>query len=392
MKYSFLLAHPDAEVSSLSLAIRDKKKRITISVGISINPKDWDKEDLRVKPKAKDSKFINAKIAESERTIKRAIKYGELENLSAEEVANLYRTEMGLETKEIKPKAQLFLPFFQMWATTSFGSHRATRQTLYHYRTFKEYMGKLEPTFDDINYNVYINYLSYLQKNDYKPNMQGLFIKSLKAAMNEAHKRGLHNNRVFQTFEKPSEQVTTVALTMAEVDMIYNAQLSESFDKARDLFIIGCYTGMRFSDYSRLTAEDAEKEFIVKIQQKTKNEVCIPIHPRVRAILKKWNGSPKISQQKVNVLIKSICAQLGINNLIEVQENGVIKKKQKWEMVSTHTARRTAATNLLLSGASIYEVQRFLGHNAVRQTETYLRISAKESARIIAKNKFFSEE
>lgn len=392
MTYTFYLPYPERESSMIALALRDKKKRISISLGISINPKDWDKEYLRVQPKAKDAKFINAKIVESERAIQRAIKYGELEGLSIEETANRYRVEMGMEKKEIKPKAGLLLPFYQMWATTSFGKHKATRQTLYHFKTFKEFMGKLEPTFDDVDYNFYIKFLSWLQKKGYKTNMQGLFIRSLKAVMNEAYKRELHNNRAFQSFEKPTEQVTTVALTMAEVDMIYNAELSGSLEKARDLFIIGCYTGMRFSDYSRLTAEDAEKEFIVKIQQKTKNEVCVPIHPRVRTILRKWDGSPNVSQQKVNLYIKTICAQLGINNMVEVNENGKIERKPKWEMVSTHTARRTAATNLLLSGASIYEVQKFLGHTAVRQTETYLRITARETAKMIAKNKFFTEE
>lgn len=391
MKHTFYLAYPKAENSPIILSLREKNSRITISTGISINPKDWDNESQRVKPRAKDARLHNAKLAESERAIKRAIAYGELDKLSIEEIANAYRREMGLEVKEIKRK-DLFIPFFSMWATTSFGKHKATRQTLYHFKTFAEFAKKKELGFDDINYNLYIQYLSWLQKQGYKTNMQGLFIKSLKAAMNEAYKRELHNNRAYQRFEKPSEQVTTVALTKEEVDLIYNAELSGSLEVARDLFIIGCYTGMRFSDYSRLTAEDADKEYITKIQQKTKSEVCVPVHPRVKAILTKWGGSPQISQQKLNLYIKTICAQVGINSLIEVQEDGKIVQKQKWEMVSTHTARRTAATNLLLSGASIYEVQKFLGHNAVRQTETYLRISARESARMIANNKFFSEE
>lgn len=390
MKYSFYLAYPKEVNSLIMVALRDKSKRITFSLGITIPTQFWNKDQQRVIG-SKDARFLNEKIITAKNAIERAIKYSELDNLSIEEVANIYRKEMGLEIKEIKNK-NLFLPFYHMWAHTSFGKHHATRATVYHYRVFKEFLGKLEPTFDDINYNLYVKFISYLQAKDYKLNMQGTFIKDIKAAMNEAYKRELHNNRAYQNFEKPSEQVTTVALTMDEVDLIYNAELTDGFDMARDLFIIGCYTGMRFSDYSRLTKEDADKEFITKIQQKTKGDICIPIHPRVRTILKKWGGSPNISQQKVNVYIKSICAQLGINELIEVRENGVIKQKPKWGMISTHTARRTAATNLLLSGASIYEVQKFLGHSAAKQTEIYLRISAQESARMIAKNKFFSEE
>lgn len=393
MKYSFYLAYPKAEISPVMLVIRHRFDKVAISLGISVNPNAWDKELSRVTTKVNDAKFINLKIAESEKAIKKAFTYGEFENLSIDEVANIYRKEMGLEQKEIKHRAELFIPFFEMWATTSFGKHNATRQTLYQFNVFREFVGKkIQPTFDDINYNMYIKYVTYLQKKGYKPNMIGTFIKALKAAMSEGYKRGMHTNIAFQNFEKPSEQATTVALTKEEVDKIYAVKLTGAVEKARDLFIIGCYTGMRFSDYNHLLAEDADKDFIVKIQQKTKNEVCIPIHPRVKAILKKWGGSPRIGQQKVNLFIKSVCCQVGINSLVDVKENGVIVQKQKHELVSTHTARRTAATNLLLSGATIHEVQKFLGHNSVKQTEIYLRISAQETARRIAENKFFSEE
>ena len=390
MKHTFYLAYPNAEQSPIMLAIRDKKKRVAISLGIMINPKDWDKDSLRAKRSAKDFKFVNDKILLTEKAVNRAISYGELDDLNIEQVANLYRKEMGMEIKEDKKDDDLFLPFFNMWAHNSFGSHTANRATSYHYRVFKEFLGKLNPTFEEIDYNIYINYLTYLKKKGYKLNMQGGFIRSLKAAMNEAYKRRLHTNVGYLSFVKPAETVTTIALTDEEIEKIYNAKLSGGLEMARDIFLLGCYTGLRFSDYSRLTREEAEKDFITKLQQKTNREVCIPVHPRVKEILLKWNGAPKISQQKVNTYIKSICAQVGITDKVEVRDGGKIEFKEKWEMVSTHTARRTAATNLLLSGASIHEVMMFLGHASVTQTQKYLRISSKENAKMLAKNKFFT--
>lgn len=391
MKHTYYLAYPNAELSSILIAIRHKSKRITISLGVNVAPVNWDKDLQRAKAGTPDFKFINAKISVAESAIEKAKTYGKLDDLDISEVANLFRKEMGMEQKETKPKADLFMPFYQYWVNTPFGKHNPNRANTYRMRVFREFLGKVEPTFDEIDYNLYVRYLTYLQKKDYKPNMQGSFIKDIKAVMNEAYKRGMHTNVAFQRFEKPSEQVTTVYLTNEEVDRIYNAELSGGLEQARDLFILGCYTGLRFSDYSRLTAEDAEKEYIDKVQQKTKSEICIPVHPRVRTILRKWGGSPKISQVKTNLYIKSICAQLGINDTIEVKDNGRITHKQKWEMVTTHTARRTAATNLLLSGASIHAVMRFLGHSSVTQTETYLRISSKQNAELLAKNKFFTE-
>lgn len=392
MKHTFYLAYPNAEQSPIMIAIRDKSKRTTISLGVSINPQYWDKDLQRAIKRANDYRFINDTILKAESAVERAKSYGKLDGLSLPEVANLFRKEMGMEQKEVKTNENLFMPFYRVWAHTSFGKHIARRANAYRFRKFEEFIGKANPTFNEVDYNLYIRYLTHLQKEGYKPNMQGSFIKDIKAAMNEAYKRGMHTNVAYQRFEKPSEQVTTIYLTTEEVDKIYKAELSGGLELARDIFILGCYTGLRFSDYSRLTSEDADKDFIDKLQQKTKGDICIPVHPRVKTILKKWDGAPKISQAKTNLYIKSICAQLGINDIVEVTDNGNIVKKHKWEMVSTHTARRTAATNLLLSGATIYEVSRFLGHSSVSQTETYLRITNKQNAELLAKNKFFSEK
>ena len=256
----------------------------------------------------------------------------------------------------------------------------------------QKFIGKAEVSFDEITYNLYLKFLEWLEQQGYKVNMQGSFIRSLKAVMNEAYKRGLHTNLAYTQFVKPVEKVTTVFLTMDEVDRIYKAELSGVLEIARDLFLLGCYTGLRFSDYSRLTKEEGNKEIITKIQQKTKEEVTIPVHPRVREILNKWNGAPELSVQKMNQHIKTICASVGIDDTIEVKDGKKIVYKKKYEMVSSHTARRTAATNLLLSGATIYEVMRFLGHTNVTQTQIYLRVSSAENAKILAKNKFFSGE
>ena len=310
--------------------------------------------------------------------------------LTLSEVANLYRQMMGMEEKDDRSKEEKsFLNFYQMWSQTSFANHKASRQTLYHFRVFQRFIGKADVKYEDVTYNLYLRFLEYLSKEGYKTNMQGSFIRSLKAAMNEAYKRGLHNNLAYTQFVKPVEKVTTVYLTQEELNKLYNANLSGAMEKARDLFLLGCYTGLRFSDYSRLTKEEADKDIITKMQQKTKEEVSIPMHPRVREILKKWNGAPELSVQKLNTMIKAICASIGIDETIEVKEGRSIVYKKKWEMVSSHTARRTAATNLLLSGATIYEVSRFLGHTNVSQTQTYLRITSKENAKTLANNPFF---
>ena len=392
MKYSFYLAYPKSEKSPVMLAIRDKNKRVAISLGVSVPTANWN-EDLKRCTTCNDWKFINETIDNAEKAIKKVFAYAVNSDMTLSEIANAYRKLVGIEVKDERTKEEKsFMSFYQMWAQTSFANHKASRQTLYHFRVFQKFIGKADVYYDDVNYKLYLSFLEYLEKQGYKTNMQGTLIRSLKAAMNEAYKRGLHNNLAYTQFVKPSEKVTTVYLTKEELDRIYNAELSGSMEQARDLFLLGCYTGLRFSDYSRLTREEADKDIITKIQQKTKEEVNIPVHPRVKEILHKWNGAPQLSVQKVNSMIKLICASVKIDETVEVKEGRSILYKKKWEMVSSHTARRTAATNLLLSGATIYEVSRFLGHSNVSQTQVYLRITSRENAKNLAKNKFFTEE
>ena len=202
MKYSFYLAYPKADTSPVMLAIREKTKRIAISLGISVPVSCWDKESQSV-TMCEDWKYINEKITISRKAVEQVIAYAKLSSLSVEDAANLYRKNMGLEEKETKPKIESdFMTFYQSWATTSFGRHKANRQSLYHFRVFKKFIGKSEPSFEDINYNLYVRFLDYLEKEGYKTNMQGTFIRSVKAAMNEAYKRGYHTNLSYLQFVK----------------------------------------------------------------------------------------------------------------------------------------------------------------------------------------------
>ena len=67
-----------------------------------------------------------------------------------------------------------------------------------------------------------------------------------------------------------------------------------TLEHVRDIFIVGCLTGQRVSDYSRICedmiTEIGGTEFILITQQKTEKKVYIPVDRRVRAILAKYDG------------------------------------------------------------------------------------------------------
>ena len=85
-------------------------------------------------------------------------------------------------------------------------------------------------------------------------------MKNLKMMLKQAHADRLHTNTIFQhkDFKKFSEEVDSIYLTETDLTRLYNLKLTDtpSLDKAWDLFLIGCYTGLRFSDFMHLRPEN----------------------------------------------------------------------------------------------------------------------------------------
>ena len=147
---------------------------------------------------------------------------------------------------------------------------------------------------------------------------------------------------------------------------------------------------MRFSDYSNLSVEDIkDKKVLVKRQQKTKNIVSIPITPITREIIMRYGGAPKINQVVFNRKIKVLCLEAGINDKVPIMVSGKTSYVYKYTRVSSHTARRTAAYQLVKSGENIYNVMRLLGHKSVQTTLRYIGISNEENAEMIGRSEFF---
>lgn len=95
--------------------------------------------------------------------------------------------------------------------------------------------------------------------------------------------------------------------------------------RARGLFLIGCYTGLRVSDFSRLSNAHVGKYITIKTQ-KTGTPVIIPIHPVVRDIISGgFDLTDTVSDQKLNGQIKELCRLAGITEEVMVNKTSVAK-------------------------------------------------------------------
>lgn len=391
---SYTFVFKDANHTSLLyLVLRENKQREKISLQLKEDPATFDKKQYAFTKANPYHKTLNSRLNFIKSKLDLMIREAEVtnESLSEFKVKVIEAINTKPSTRAVKDDKSLFLPYFQQWAMMENTKHKYNRYKKYTYNVLVEYFGKKQPTFDDINYTFCENFIEWMSEKDLCANTRGSHVKFVKAAMNEAYKSKLHHNEEFRTFRKEVEQVDAVYLTNEEVTKIAQLPLCGTHAIARDLFIVGCHTGMRFSDYSRLSMNDISDGVIHFITQKCNTPVDIPAHPRVLEILAKYGGSvPKITSQKFNLYIKQVCKEAGLNESIVLRKGGEHIRCEKWELVSSHTARRTGLTNMYKAGIPTYRCMMISGHKTEKVFLTYLRITQQENADFLKNNPFFN--
>ena len=383
------------EVSLLYLVLREGGKREKISLQLKEDPATFDKKNYVFTKDNPYHKTLNARLNFIKSQMELLCREAEVTNDSLAEFRDKAIAAINAKPtkkKEVKKTDSLFLPYFNRWAKTESTKCKINRFKTYTYNILVEYFDGKEPTFDDIDYTFCENFIEWMSSTkNLCANTRGSHVKFVKAAMNEAYKSKLHKNEEFHTFRKETEQVDAVYLTNEEVTKVAELPLCGPYGLARDLFILGCHTGMRFSDYSRLSMNDITDGVIHFITQKCKTPVDIPAHPRVLKILNKYGGTmPNMTGQKFNSYIKQVCKEAGINESVLVRKSGKQTRYKKWELVSSHTARRTGLTNMHKAGIPTYRCMMISGHKTEQVFLTYLRITQEENAEFLKSNTFFN--
>lgn len=266
---------------------------------------------------------------------------------------------------------------------------------------FEKYLGKKYMTFDDMTFEIYFEFLSFCDGKGYSESTKCLYASILKSAMNYACEDKISSNHIQREKKFATHKVantSNIFLTAKEIEKIANLDLSGApeLDKVRDLFLAGCYTGQRFSDYSQISTSNIVtlasrnrnyRAFKIK-QRKTCKTVVIPIiiNENVLKILSKRDGKlPAVPMRRMNVLIKKVCKLAGIDNKVALVRNKGGKMVRvvapKYEFVSSHTARRSCITNFYLSGRlSLGQIRSISGHSSEESLNRYLCQSKEEQA------------
>ena len=253
--------------------------------------------------------------------------------------------------------------------------------------------------FEDITYEFYLDFTQYLSvEHNFATNTVGKHIKTLKTFLNEATERGINTSFDFKSkrFRVARESVDSIYLSVDELDILLKLDLSRNtrLERVRDLFLVGCFTGLRFSDFNNLAKEcfilDNGEEYIEIETQKTRRKVVIPVFDQLKQIRKRYADltdnqlPPSMSNQKMNQYLKEIGQLAGFTDLeqtrITKKGKEIIQNVPKYTLISTHTARRSFATNMYLLGVPSYTIMAITSHTTEKSFLQYIKVTPKEHA------------
>lgn len=410
---NFNLRNPKAkEETPINVVIRYANLRLVYPSRERINPAFWETDkDKRNFQRARETKKFseypefNARLNGIAQTIRDLFRrFQNDNNNSIPEPETLKK----LLDKEFKRKVELPKTLFSFLEEFIRQSESRTNEktgkpisknTIKTYRTLLKHLlafqslYKRKVDFKTIDLEFYSDYREFLTSNlILSTNSIGKDIQILKVLLHEASERGLNTNQAFKSkkFKVIREKSDSIYLTEDEISEIERLDLSGNtkLDRVRDLFLVGCYTGLRYSDFSKLSKEHITPDGRIRIEtQKTGEPVVIPIHPVVKNIIAKYRGDlpPSISNQKTNEYLKELGAKLtafSIKVSKSITKGGIktVQTFDKWQLLTSHTARRSFATNLYLQGFPSISIMKITGHQTERAFLRYIKVTPKESA------------
>lgn len=412
---SYLLRDPKAtKPTPIICAVRFENQRINIGSRWKVLPAHWNSSTSRVKNlvDATDKSDINKWLSKTDEAIKAIISDMKANQLVLTKETVRTRIDTYLNPVEVEePEVLTLLDFIDRFIETAperlniESGKQIGRRTVQKYKTTVRVLREFAAVyprpvdFDTMDLGFYEAFTTYLtQTKGLAVNSVGKYVQTLKVFLNEAAARaktlGVEVNPEFKSsrFKVLKEDADSVYLTEPEIKKLIDLDLTGKarLERVRDLFVVGCYTGLRFSDFTAIRPEYINDGYIRMEQFKTQGKIVIPCHPAVTAMLDKYAGKlpSAISNQKMNDYVKELCQLAGItlkeSKGITKGGKRIIRTVEKWQLVSTHTARRSFATNMYVLGVPAITIMRITGHKTEKAFMSYIRLDEEQHAQIIA--------
>ena len=232
---------------------------------------------------------------------------------------------------------------------------------------FRDIIGH-KPTWDDITDDNLRDLYDEMQRV-YAPNSVRTLCATIKAVIRENNPtRDIPSPTFGKILRAKTVPVQSVFLNDEEVRRIAAYHVRGRNQRyIQRMFVMECLCGARRSDCERISSAniDSSGRYLVYVAQKTKTEVKVPIHKRLRPFLVCGTGDEPpggVSENTFNRNIQEMCRACGIDNNVKIFHGGKYLTGPKWKFVTTHTGRRSFATNLSQKGVPLEQIALMMGH------------------------------
>lgn len=363
---------------TIKLYIRSKQQTSTLNTTKRILQKDWDTQRQKVKRNVPFELELNLFLEKYKKRVETLLHQIINENL---DVTFIEAVEI-LKQRLNKPKDTFFTAY------DNYYNHISTQQkksSLTKFITLKNHLLEFEKkhktviTFDGINQIFYDKLQLYFNGENLSVSTVNKLLSTLNSFLTYAVQRELTENIKFKTIKKPKNNFSTkISLTMDELQRFEAVKLNSQQNVARDLFLFCLYSGQRFSDTIKFNVNDCIDNIWYLRQTKTSKPVKIVLNSKLLQILSKHNYSiPKLSNQKVNDHLKVIGKLASIDTFIKkVTFKGgseQVEAVPKYELLSTHTARRTFVSLAKLKNIDNDLIKQSTGHSSDKMVSTYFQ-------------------
>lgn len=371
-------------------------KRSKVYLGISIEPRHWSQEFQQLKPRGHaQADRLNLVLTAMRTKLESCL----LDSLAAGYLPTAEQLRQAVEPEAAQPAEPTlpatatptrptFLEEFEAWneqlrGQMSPATLRTNVTAMNHLRGFQARTGyplhfeNLTPAFDA----QFCRYL--LTEPKLTDNAIAKNLIRIACFLRYAHAHGLTDRRDFERLKWKKQEPDILTLTKLEVRALEQVDLSDALAlrNARDLFLLACYTGLRYSDLVSIRPEHAPKATLRLRSQKTREIVTIPLRPASRLLLDRLFAGQlhTISNQKLNNYLKEVGRRAALNALVERVRFRAGKREAetfaKWQLLTCHTARRTFVTLALEQGIPNQIVMKVSGHKTFSAFSRYINLA-----------------
>ncbi len=390
MKINFYLKDKKSDGKTpILLSFSYNGNRLKYSTGISIHPKSWSNKSGKIYSGVSGSVGMNAILKKMEfelSNIYHKIIHDD-DNIPAPDFFKEYLNNKFKNTTQTDSKT--FFEYFDEFVESKYKTGAEIRK----YNSLRNHLKNIEKklkiklsynTFSRKFHQTFIDF--FVEIGQTNQTIKDKHLKAIKTFLNWSVFNEYTPTNNFSGIKFPYQvsESYEIALNEKDIKNLYNLDLSEKIrlQNVRDVFLLECYTGVRFSDLKKITADNIKgNELHIYTEKTRENNVVIPLRPEALEIINKYHLKgleiPIKTNQKTNEYIKEIGKLAGMDDTVSwvvlSGRNKTVYKEKRYNKLKTHTGRRTFITTNIERGLTPLQIMSITTHKTYSEFQKYYK-------------------